>query len=492
MKITIKQLFIIIVTIYAALMSYLSYYHYTTNKEILTKQVILQINGIGLRSINILNQITDNFLEQRRIQDFLDTNLMANKPLKSISVSLNGEKIDFSTDRKKIGSPFILKEENHKLEPYSIYIHTAHMIQKMNYYKNGKNNTVYLLFEPKDAYINNAVLTETLDDLFIVLLLSGIVFGLFLVVLWWFVTKPIEAISSKIKNLADDCNSDSNLSLVEIDTLKTAIINYFNKLQAQSNELNKLNNELEARVSDELVKSRQKDYLLIQQSKLATMGEMINAIAHQWRQPLNSLGLTIQDIKYAYKKNEIDENYIDTTTKDAMRQIKYMSKTIDDFRNFYKPNKEKRLFSLNKALQESLSLVRARLEAHFFEIEENYDLDLPEINGYENEFKQAILNIINNSQDAADENKINSPKLSIKTGHKDGYAILEIEDNCGGIPIEVINRIFEPYFTTKKQGKGTGIGLYMCKTIIQENMGGYIEASNNKNGAKFSIKLPVI
>jgi signal transduction histidine kinase len=331
------------------------------------------------------------------------------------------------------------------------------------------------------------------EELFVKLAVIGLVLIFLLMFMWLIIAKPMARLLQVAKD-PENNNLDWNFyfRLSEIDTLRESIINSFGKLKTYTDDLNELNEQLEKRVSDELVKSRQKDYILIQQSKLATMGEMINAIAHQWRQPLNSLGLSIQDIKYAYEQDEITKEYINTIIKESMEQIKYMSKTIDDFRNFYKPNKEKKLFGINSALKGSMSLVKARLEAHFFKITELYDNDMPEINGYENEFKQAILNIISNTQDAAEERKISSPTVSIKSGFRDGYALVEIEDNCGGIPESIINRIFEPYFTTKDQGKGTGIGLFMSKTIIEENMNGILEVFNIPNGVRFTIKLPVI
>jgi len=342
---------------------------------------------------------------------------------------------------------------------------------------------VYIVFTAFIFYLVGA------GHLFAGVILSAIFYIGFAVLGWHYLAKPIIELLKHIKSYKAP---QAPYQVFELEDLRQKIGSTLDGLEARQAQLSLINSELEQKISEELVKSRQKDFLLIQQSKLATMGEMINAIAHQWRQPLNSLGLTVQDLKFAYEAKELDANYLDTSIKEAMELIRHMSKTIDDFRNFYKPNKEKKPFSLNKAVQECLDLVKARLQAHFFKLYESYDNDLPEIMGYGNEFKQAVLNIVTNAQDAADEKGIKEPVLSVRSGKENGYAMLIIEDECGGIAQEAINRIFEPYFTTKEQGKGTGIGLYMTKTIIEDSMNGMIVVENTKKGARFIIKLPVI
>ena len=211
------------------------------------------------------------------------------------------------------------------------------------------------------------------------------------------------------------------------------------------------------------------------------MGEMIGAIAHQWRQPLNTLGLIIQDLEEAYGFGELDEKYIKDTVQTSMKQINFMSKTIDDFRNFFRINKKITHFSVKQAIQETVNIVLAQLKHHNIKITISGD-DF-EIKGFDNEFKQTILNIIGNAKDMIMENNISNPEIQIWLKDKKVY----ISDNAGGIPKEIIKRIFEPYFTTKEQGKGTGMGLYMSKMIIEENMGGKITAHNKNGGAEFVI-----
>ncbi len=261
-------------------------------------------------------------------------------------------------------------------------------------------------------------------------------------------------------------------------------------------KLKEINENLEAMVEKSVAEIRKKDKLLIQQSKMAAMGEMIGAIAHQWRQPLNALGLMIQDIKLSYQLNDLDEKYLERLTNDAMVQVKYMSKTIDDFRNFFRPDKPKAPFDINKAALEVLKIADSQLKNNLVEVVVKLSDEELIVDGYENEFKQVVLNLITNAKDAIIE-KLGVAKkggiIEIKTYKKEeNMAVLTVTDNGGGIAPDIIEKIFEPYFTTKDQTKGTGIGLYMCKMIIEDNMNGLIFALNEPNGARFQIELTLM
>jgi two-component system, chemotaxis family, CheB/CheR fusion protein len=236
--------------------------------------------------------------------------------------------------------------------------------------------------------------------------------------------------------------------------------------------------------------------LLLQQSKMMALAEMISAVAHQWRQPLNALGIMIQDIKIAKRFNELTDDYLFNFDKSAMAQINMMSKTIDDFRNFFKPDTEKERFALIGATLDVVSLIRPQLEHYGIAIDVYSPLDIDEpgeaaIFGYPNEFKQLVLNLVSNAKDAIierhlQEGKVFGGAINIEIGIKneDGkrIAFVKIKDNGAGIKEEILPRIFEPYFTTKEQGKGTGVGLYMTKMIIEQNMGGTVVASSSKDG----------
>ncbi|KJR40952.1 two-component sensor kinase [Candidatus Magnetoovum chiemensis] len=282
------------------------------------------------------------------------------------------------------------------------------------------------------------------------------------------------------------------------------IINYIaikddiTEIKSMSQKIETINRELENRIKEEIENSRDKERLLMEQSKLAAMGEMIGAIAHQWRQPLNSLGILLQDIPDAYEYGELDKTYLDSAVAKAMIQIQYMSNTIDDFRNFLLPSKNKVEFELLNIIDETLSLIYSQMKNNFIEVsvvcKSNASM---KILGFPNEFKQVIVNLLTNARDSI------LKRRQMPYSNKDiGYITItispnstnvkiDINDDGTGIPDELIVRIFEPYFTTKESGKGTGLGLYMSKTIIEKNMCGNIKAYNTKEGALFSITLPL-
>ncbi|MBF0344701.1 MAG: hypothetical protein HQL06_10780 [Nitrospirae bacterium] len=267
------------------------------------------------------------------------------------------------------------------------------------------------------------------------------------------------------------------------------------ELKLKSLQVIELNKELEQKIADRVSELRQKEQLLIQQSKMAAMGEMIGAIAHQWRQPLNALGLLIQDLRYAYSHGELDAQYFDSSVENAMNQIKYMSETIDDFRHFFKPSKEMITFDVNKAVNELLTIVSPQIMNAEIAIEVIKDAkECLIIRGYPSEFVQVILNIVNNSRDAIVQHKkkglLLGKGLIIITIYKEDERVnIAIKDNGGGIPEDIKDKVFEPYFTTKGDELGTGIGLYMSKVIIEKNMNGRLYVYNDDDGAVFVIEM---
>ena len=233
----------------------------------------------------------------------------------------------------------------------------------------------------------------------------------------------------------------------------------------------------------DITKMKEKDMLLQKQSHLASMGEMIGAIAHQWRQPLNAIAINIQNLPDDYADGLIDERFLEEFSAKNMKIINFMSKTIDDFRNFFKKDKEKSNFDIKKSIQDVISIQSAQLQNYNIKIDIKGDNF--EILGLESEFKQAILNIINNAKDAIIENNPQNGKIEIDIDSSQKR--VTIKDNGGGISDDIIDRIFEPYFTTKEVNKGTGIGLYMTKMIIEKNMRGKITLKNSESGAAFMI-----
>jgi signal transduction histidine kinase/heme/copper-type cytochrome/quinol oxidase subunit 2 len=243
---------------------------------------------------------------------------------------------------------------------------------------------------------------------------------------------------------------------------------------------------LKERVDAALAENTKQLQLLQEQSKMAAMGEMIGAIAHQWRQPLNELSINIQSLKYDYEDGLVNKGFIDQFIDKSKKTIRFMSQTIDDFRNFFRIDKEKSAFNVRELIDDTIAIQSAQLDNHHIKVSvEGNDFV---INGYASEFQQVLLNIITNAKDALLEKGIDEPMITI-TLHNQSIAI---EDNAGGIPETIIERIFEPYFTTKEQGKGTGIGLYMSKMIIEKNMGGYLRVYNRDHGVVFVIDFGVV
>ncbi len=231
-------------------------------------------------------------------------------------------------------------------------------------------------------------------------------------------------------------------------------------------------------------KEQQKE-LLVHQSKLASMGEMIGNIAHQWRQPLTHLSYSVMNIQDAFKHNALDEVYLDKKVDEATKQIEYMSQTIDDFKNFYEPVKIKEDFSLEEATKEVLEIMGHALKVNNIEVDLFVRSNVHLFN-HKNEYKQVLLNLLSNAKDALVEKKIKEPKILIMISESNVHnAWLTVSDNAGGIGLKNINQIFEPYFTTKEGN--SGIGLYMSKMIIEKNMGGKLTVRNENEGAMFSL-----
>jgi len=243
-------------------------------------------------------------------------------------------------------------------------------------------------------------------------------------------------------------------------------------------------------VMNDITNKLKQNEFLIQQNKLAEMGEMIASIAHQWHEPLVEISAQIQKIELNYILNKVNQNAMSAFVKDSMVQIKYMSKTLNDFRDFLKPSTEKKYFGIKKAIKEIFEIVGKQI--FYFNIAILFDYDDKEIDilGYKNEFKQVLLNIINNAKYKivkANESKKLNGLITIKIYKSKKNVKIEIRDNAGAIDKNIMKQIFEPYFTTKNNG--TGFGLYMSKIII-EKMSGTIEVRNNDKDVVFSIKIP--
>ncbi|KJU84203.1 multi-sensor signal transduction histidine kinase [Candidatus Magnetobacterium bavaricum] len=265
-------------------------------------------------------------------------------------------------------------------------------------------------------------------------------------------------------------------------------------------EIRQLNKTLEGRVYDEIRKRQQHEQFLIQQSKMASMGEMIGVIAHQWRQPLNNLNLIIQDLEVAFGSGELDKVYLDSSVNDSINQIDFMTRAIDTFRDFLRPSKKKEYFEVKTAVTDTMALFEAMLKSVNIKVCLDYSTtdgtDVINVLGYPNEFKQVIFNILNNAKDAIVQRRHKYPHLkkmkgsiAINISSDNKRVVIGVSDNGGGIDNAIIGKVFDPYFTTKEAHKGTGIGMYMSRTIVETNMNGRLDVKNIEDGALFTIEL---
>lgn len=287
--------------------------------------------------------------------------------------------------------------------------------------------------------------------------------------------------------------------------LAAIIVNYFftfliKKINQKEQILIDINKNLEEKITTEIdtrlqiqkeaqAEKEKSEQILIQQSKLAMMGEMIGNIAHQWRQPLMQLSASIMYLDAYYEKGKLTKERFQKKVSQSISVIEYMSKTIEDFRNYYKPEKQKETFLIKESIDSALFIIDSSLKNSFIETQIYYSDENISINSFKNEFSQALLNIIANAKDILLLRSIKNPKITIHVYEEENHKYIVIEDNAYGIEEDIISKVFEPYFTTKHKSQGTGIGLYMTKMIIENNIGGVIKVENGELGAKFTVIL---
>jgi len=256
------------------------------------------------------------------------------------------------------------------------------------------------------------------------------------------------------------------------------------ELKSKSDKIAKFNETLQIKIKEEVEKNRQKDQQIIEQGRLAQMGEMISMIAHQWRQPLATVSSTSVALQLKAQLHTLKDEDVMELSGNISNYVQHLSSTIDDFREFFKSNKEKKDVTYDELISSVLNIVEISI------LNKNITF-VKELNSkivfhtYPNEIKQVILNLLKNAEDILLEKNIANPKIVIKTYDN----ILEVSDNAGGVPKDIISKIFDPYFSTKKDKNGTGLGLYMSKTIINDHCGGTLSVENDDDGAVFTIQL---
>ena len=262
--------------------------------------------------------------------------------------------------------------------------------------------------------------------------------------------------------------------------------------------LRRYNKKLEDKVIKKVEELREKDELLFQKYRMAAMGEMLSMIAHQWRQPLGAISSAIMsiDVKLASGKFDLEDrdsrsdflNYLEKKHNSINDYVHYLSETTDDFRNFFNPNREKEETPLTKPIENALNILQNFLEKHSIELIKDFQIDNHYLL-YQNEIMQVIISMLKNSEENFSVNKTKNPTITLRTYSEDNYYVISICDNGGGVPDEIKDKIFEPYFSTKKAKNGTGLGLYMSKIMVEDHHSGILSVENNSEGACFYIKF---
>tara|TARA_B100001063_G_scaffold101137_1_gene94449 strand:+ start:3889 stop:5472 length:1584 start_codon:yes stop_codon:yes gene_type:complete len=291
------------------------------------------------------------------------------------------------------------------------------------------------------------------------------------------------------------------LTVLIINNVKSLHNSLEQKVEEKTKELKELNSYLETKIKKEVTQNRKKDIIMFQQARLASLGEMLNNIAHQWRQPLGSLTMIIQSFQTKMLLGKLTEKFVDEKVEDALLLAQNMSNTLDDFKNFFSPDKAKSKFFIKNCLEHSMQLSKYLLEKENIKINLIIKQDV-EINSFYNELSHVFLNIISNSKDALCSTVDKNDRIIKIIVHRyKEHIIINIIDNGGGIPEEITSKIFEPYYTTKYKSAGTGIGLYMSKQIVEKHMNGTIlyktvthkiKDKRNFNCSLFTIKIPII
>ncbi len=279
--------------------------------------------------------------------------------------------------------------------------------------------------------------------------------------------------------------------------VRYTLTKYQKKIEQKNQKLLELNNSLEERIKEEVKKSKEKDSIMFQQSKMATMGEMLENIAHQWRQPLSSISTAASGIKLQLEFDNIQKETFEKLSTNIVKSVEYLSNTINDFRNFFRKDKERQHFILHDSVEDALNIIKNSLIKYKINVQNNCAKGM-EIYTYKGEFMQVLLNLFNNAKDALNETEPKEKIIKIDVNILDEEIELIVQDNAGGVPEYCINKIFDAYFTTKHKSQGTGLGLHMSYQIIVGHIKGSIVVKNepiNYNGvdyigAKFILRLP--
>ena len=264
---------------------------------------------------------------------------------------------------------------------------------------------------------------------------------------------------------------------------------FLNKIEKDAIEFETLNTKLKEKVSYEIDQRHKQEQMLLQQCRLASMGEMIDSIAHQWRQPLMNINAILMNMDRAIETKEKPKVYLEAKMEEVSTLTTHMSQTIEDFRSLLRADKEKTHFHVNKSVEKAIEIYEESLKGIHLHIDNDYKLTF---HGYNNELMQIVLILLHNAIDALQTKEIIEKNIFIHISTDNKRLLLSIEDTAGGIDKKYLPKIFDPYFTTKDAIGGTGLGLYIAKIITEQNMHGFLTAENTKKGAKFTVRVPNI
>ena len=418
------------------------------------------------------------FLDQdAQLKELLD-NMFVNKEIKSVKLTL------------KDGGLFYFKENN-KFNNKSTEAYTADILDLVD---QEKIATLYLEYSSES-------LNQFNQKIFMVILITFI----FSVIIFLFVffhirddlitLKSIALSLTKYSSTKDIQPITKTSKSIEVSTIATIANEMLINIAEYVKKLKSFNSELEKRVTEEINKQQNQERMMIHQSRQAAMGEMLESIAHQWRQPLNIIGLATVNLETEFALGKITNDNFHEKIDVITQNTNYMSDTIDDFRDFLNPQKAMISFEPKKSIEDVLNILRAQLNNYKIKCALNSECQV-HIYGVENEFKQVLIIILNNSKDAIKQvqniDESLEGKVNINISCQNNYVTIKICDNGGGIEDNIIEKIFNPYFSTKQNANGTGIGLYIAKNIIESRMKGNISVKNTEDGCCFSISVPLI
>jgi len=421
------------------------------------------INGNGIALLNVKN---NQYLYKSSVIESIDDNLDYFSKLKEVAFV----KVD--------NVNYVVVQKDYSFDKL-----------RMKIIMTNSNKNIFLNID--DAFMKNV------EILLVIILLLSVAMFIFVN----YLLSPLRSLKQEINRLSKEINQNEDIeedkNLNELETIKSHFYLFVKLITDERKKLEEYNKNLELEIAKEVQKNKEKEKLMAHQSKMASMGEMIENIAHQWRQPLSVISTSSSGLILQKKLHKISEEDEFKRLEMIVKTSQHLSDTITRFRDFFSQNKDKVYCNIKNICENTLDIIEIKFKNKNIDIITNLkDVNL---NTYDGELMQVIMNILTNAHDALEQ--VSSKKLIfIDTYSLNENAIIVIKDNAGGIPKDIIDKIFEPYFTTKFKSNGTGIGLYMSQEIISKNIGGVLAVKNEKicyenkeyTGAVFTITIPIV